>query len=404
MTKFPDVFAALAAPFESHEIRQRTQAGRTFHYITARVAMNRLDNVLGPENWWDDYAPSENSVLCRLTIRLPDGMTLTKADAGGYAGMADSGDDDKSGYSDGFKRAAVKFGVARYLYRDGVPTFVQERHGEVQESPATAPAAPQGRPQPPDDPPTQERPGTPQEGSQGHPRTSYDGPDRPPTSGKALFAWTKKQEELHDVVLLKYLNHWGKLHEFPFRMVDWNAEQVADAHAEAVRKLQSVGKSDGEPPSARDEDRPGPFPQNHSGHGRGQYASPDQTAEYLAKLNQFVEDRNQEWLDEWSLPDGTLPEGIGDYLRTFKITNHMLKWGLRMGRLADVGVAYDPETGKPVEDVAQPKADKYVAILANRRREEFNAEVVRYAREQADAARSAWMAKYGESTEAGSRG
>jgi putative DNA primase/helicase len=46
---------------------------------------------------------------------------VTKCDAGGYAGMADSGDDDKSGYSDAFKRAAVKFGVARYLYRDGVP-------------------------------------------------------------------------------------------------------------------------------------------------------------------------------------------------------------------------------------------------------------------------------------------
>jgi len=69
--------------------------------------MNRLDNVLGPENWWDEYIPSENSVLCRLSIRLPDGSTLTKADAGGYAGMADQGDDDKSGFSDAFKRAAV---------------------------------------------------------------------------------------------------------------------------------------------------------------------------------------------------------------------------------------------------------------------------------------------------------
>jgi hypothetical protein len=71
----------------------------------------------------------ENSVLCELTIRLPDGQTPDQGDAGGYAGMADSGDDDKSGYSDAFKRAAVKFGVARYLYRDGVPTFVREGAG-----------------------------------------------------------------------------------------------------------------------------------------------------------------------------------------------------------------------------------------------------------------------------------
>ncbi len=101
MTQFPDLFAAIAAPFEAQEVRARTQAGRQLHYITARTAMNRLDSVLGPENWWDDYVPGENSVLCRLTVRLPDGTTLTKSDAGGYAGMADSGDDDKSGFSDG---------------------------------------------------------------------------------------------------------------------------------------------------------------------------------------------------------------------------------------------------------------------------------------------------------------
>lgn len=86
--------------------------------------MNRLDEVLGPENWWDDYSPMENSVICRLTIRLPDGTTLTKSDAGGYAGLADSGDDDKSGFSDAFKRVSVKFGVGRHLYGDGVPSFV----------------------------------------------------------------------------------------------------------------------------------------------------------------------------------------------------------------------------------------------------------------------------------------
>ena len=112
MTQFPDLFAALGASFESQEVRVRSRRrGASSSYITARTAMNRLDSVLGPENWWDEYVPGENSVICRLTVRLPDGSTLTKADAGGYAGMADQGDDDKSGFSDAFKRAAVKFGV-----------------------------------------------------------------------------------------------------------------------------------------------------------------------------------------------------------------------------------------------------------------------------------------------------
>ena len=123
-----ELFAALAAPFTPEEVRTRPQGSRQLQYITARNVMNRLDDVLGPANWWDDYVPLENSVICRLTIRLPDGSTLTKSDAGGYAGMADSGDDDKSGFSDAFKRAAVKFGIGRYLYRDGVPRFVSRTH------------------------------------------------------------------------------------------------------------------------------------------------------------------------------------------------------------------------------------------------------------------------------------
>ncbi len=144
MTQFPDLFAALAAPFTAREVKMRSAAGgRQVPYITARTAMNRLDDVLGPENWWDEYQPLENSVVCKLSIRLPDASVVTKSDAGGYAGMSDSGDDDKSGFSDAFKRTAAKFGVARYLYRDGVPTFVREREPGVDHSPARE--APTGR-------------------------------------------------------------------------------------------------------------------------------------------------------------------------------------------------------------------------------------------------------------------
>ena len=237
MTQFPDLFATLAAPFEAHEVRSRNQAGRQVQYITARTAMNRLDSILGPENWWDEYVPGENSVLCRLSIRLPDGSTLTKADAGGYAGMPDQGDDDKSGYSDAFKRAAVKFGVGRYLYRDGVPAFAKDREpsASAHESPQTQAHAHTPAPAPavveaPAPAPT---------------RSSSNG-NTPPRSGRALFAWTKDQEQRHEVGLLKYLNGWAKLQEFPGRMVDWDAEQVQMAYGEAVRKLQSISNGHAE--------------------------------------------------------------------------------------------------------------------------------------------------------------
>ena len=244
MTKHPDLFAALAAPFAASEVKARQQAGRDMQYVTARTVMNRLDTVLGPENWFDDYVPSENSVLCRLSIRLPDGTLLTKCDAGGYAGMADSGDDDKSGYSDAFKRAAVKFGVGRYLYRDGVASFgaaapseppavagrvnghSRERHEWPGKGPGTA-GVPAGR-----------------GGNGTGTGIAPEAAPRVPSNGKSMYIWCKDQEARHGVGLLKYLNGWARLQQFPGRMVEWDADQVSQAHAEATRKLRDYQRSD----------------------------------------------------------------------------------------------------------------------------------------------------------------
>jgi hypothetical protein len=239
-TQHADLFAALAAPFDASEVKTRSQAGRTFSYVTARSVMNRLDDVLGPEGWWDAYRTSgENSIVCRLTIRIQaehGPMELSKEDAGGFAGMADSGDDDKSGYSDALKRAAVKWGVGRYLYRDGVPAFVKERVGAETLPPPRRDHdhdQPQRAPQRDAQPPSDAHAGS----NSGNGQRQYD---VPPKSGKALFAWTKEQEQRYEVGLLKYLNAYMKLQDFPGRMIDLTPEQVAQCYAEAQRKLAGV--------------------------------------------------------------------------------------------------------------------------------------------------------------------
>lgn len=255
-----DLFAALSFPFGAGEVKIREQAGRKLRYITARTVMNRLDDVVGPENWWDDFTPNANSVLCRLTIRFPNGECLTKADAGGYAGMADQGDDGKSGYSDAFKRAAVKFGIGRYLYNDGAPGFVVDRAnasekvellgrtgqanaggqgggGSYRSAPQTAPA----RDHRDDDRSRVNRElagGQSQGDGHGHGQ-SHGGQDKPPHNGRALFAWVKKREEETKLGILKYVNQWAKLQDIQGRMIDWEPEQVQLAYAEANRKVQA---------------------------------------------------------------------------------------------------------------------------------------------------------------------
>lgn len=120
------LFAKLAERFPKEQIKYRKGGGMDLPYITARTVMNRLDEVVGPENWWDDYQPIDDAVICRLTIQLPSGQFLTKCDVGGNSKTQDTSDVEKSGFSDAFKRAAVKFGIGRYLYKDGVPQFVRE--------------------------------------------------------------------------------------------------------------------------------------------------------------------------------------------------------------------------------------------------------------------------------------
>jgi hypothetical protein len=85
--------------------------------IDARCVQDRLDDVLGVEGWTEEYRElADGSVTCRLSCKL-GGEWITKQDVGSPSEQPDGGDRLKAAYSDALKRAAVKFGVGRYLYR-----------------------------------------------------------------------------------------------------------------------------------------------------------------------------------------------------------------------------------------------------------------------------------------------
>ena len=75
--------------------------------------MDRLDEVLGPENWRDEYQPGPmGGLICGISLRV-NGDWITKWDGAENTQF----EEVKGGLSAAFKRAAVKWGIGRYLYK-----------------------------------------------------------------------------------------------------------------------------------------------------------------------------------------------------------------------------------------------------------------------------------------------
>jgi hypothetical protein len=112
----------LSAPFDPKDVKFKPQMVKNnralaMAYIDARLIQDRLDEVLGVENWEDGYKIlADGSVMCRLRIKLGD-RWISKTDVGSPSEQPDVGDRLKAAFSDALKRAAVKFGIGRYLYR-----------------------------------------------------------------------------------------------------------------------------------------------------------------------------------------------------------------------------------------------------------------------------------------------
>lgn len=111
----------LREPFPSADVEWRIgRAGKNdkgvwamcLAYITNRAIMERLDDVCGPENWRNEYkdAPA-GGVLCGISIRVGDEW-VTKWDGADNTEM----EAVKGGLSGSMKRAAVQWGIGRYLY------------------------------------------------------------------------------------------------------------------------------------------------------------------------------------------------------------------------------------------------------------------------------------------------
>ena len=111
-------FDALSAKFNPEDIKWRVGAtnadktkGLALAYLDARAVMDRLDSVVGQANWQATYSHAANKTVCELCIRCGDEW-ITKANGAGDSDI----EGEKGALSDAFKRAAVLWGIGRYLY------------------------------------------------------------------------------------------------------------------------------------------------------------------------------------------------------------------------------------------------------------------------------------------------
>jgi hypothetical protein len=269
-------FRALCAPFEPGQVKILNKSGRSLHYITNRTLFNRLDNVAGPMGWYPEYRMNEDGLTCRLHIRVPDDsgewVWMFKEDGGGFAGMASEEDNEKSGYSDAAKRAGMAWGIARYLYRDGVPDYLGDqppppepprsgpaprqapaREGSYDESdgaPAERPAQrqpAQGRraataPARAAAPARQAAAPKSNGGGGGGQYDNFKPPGRP---GKAAYAWLKGLETHFGPGILKFADSVAKANGFPFKSVEWDEEQLETIAWAVIDEIRGTAEQEG---------------------------------------------------------------------------------------------------------------------------------------------------------------
>ena len=131
-----EIFEELKEPFSPEQVEWRLSRkskdktkGEVLAYIDGRAIQDRLNSVLGEENWDVTYIPVDmgtitvstysgdtqraiKGFLATINLHLPDGTIASRQDGSGCTDF----DPFKGGVSGALKRAASAFGIGRYLY------------------------------------------------------------------------------------------------------------------------------------------------------------------------------------------------------------------------------------------------------------------------------------------------
>lgn len=147
--KIPSIYEGLCELFNKDQIYWRVadknedrSLGRVVPYIDSRTVQTRLDKVVGFDKWKTNYTEIivNNRLIgvrCSLAI-LTDNGWVEKEDAAHLDPGSPLEFAVKGAYSDAFKRAAVHWGIGRYLYafKSQIVPLVEGKITSIPELPA----------------------------------------------------------------------------------------------------------------------------------------------------------------------------------------------------------------------------------------------------------------------------
>lgn len=113
MTDFKEIHKNLIEPIE-YKFRVQSINDKTatiVSYIDSRDLQNRLDDVVGSENWQVKYEDKKGTLFASIGIFINDNW-VWKSDCGTESNV----EKEKGEASDAFKRAGVMWGIGRFLY------------------------------------------------------------------------------------------------------------------------------------------------------------------------------------------------------------------------------------------------------------------------------------------------
>ena len=132
-----DFFPAADVEWKPVTVSKRTGKALVAPYLTNRAIMERLDQVAGPANWKNEFRPGpDGGVICGISIRI------ARREGAGFEWVTkwDGSENTdieavKGGLSTAMRRAAVQWGIGRYLYKIEMPWVPIDDRGRMRQVP-----------------------------------------------------------------------------------------------------------------------------------------------------------------------------------------------------------------------------------------------------------------------------